>query len=97
VTVQLENLPVSVSSRAKKYSTNTIIISEHQPLRVALHQIITEQTKGSPSQINAIANRIANEVERICHKSDRIQSSGVSDSWLLGLARHRLSKCLYYT
>ncbi len=96
MTVQLEDLPVSVSNKAKKYSVNTIVISEDQTLRVALHQIITEQTKSSPSQITAIANRIANEVERICHKSDRIQSSGVSDSWLLGLARHRLSKCLYY-
>jgi hypothetical protein len=96
VTVQLENLPISISSKNKKYSTNTVVISENQPLRVSLHRIMTEQTKCSPSQITAVADRIANEVERICDKSDRIQSSGVSESWLLGLARHRLSKCLYY-
>jgi hypothetical protein len=96
VTVQLEDLPVSISNKAKKYSTSTIIISEQQPLRVSLHQIMTEQTKANPSQIMAIANRLATEVARICDKSDRIQSSGVSNSWLLGLARHRLSKCLYY-
>lgn len=96
MTVKVEDLPVSVSSKAKKYSANAIVISEDQPLRVALQQIITDQTKSSPSQITAIAHRIANEVERICHKSDRIQASGASNSWLLGLARHRLSKCLYY-
>jgi hypothetical protein len=96
VTAQLENLPISISSKNKKYSTNTVVISENQPLRVSLHRIMTEQTKCSPSQITAVADRIANEVERICDKSDRIQSSGVSESWLLGLARHRLSKCLYY-
>ncbi len=93
---QLENLPISISSKNKKYSTNTVVISENQPLRVSLHRIMTEQTKCSPSQITAVADRIATEVERICDKSDRIQSSGVSESWLLGLARHRLSKCLYY-
>jgi hypothetical protein len=96
VTAQLKDLPISISSKAQKYSTNTVVISEHQPLRVSLHRIMTEQTKCSPSQITAVADRIANEVERICDKSDRIQSSGVSESWLLSLARHRLSKCLYY-
>ncbi len=96
MTVQLEDLPVSISNKAKKYSTSTVVISEDQPLRVSLHQIMTAETKASPSQIMAIANRLATEVERICDKSDRIQSSGVSNAWLLGLARHRLSKCLYY-
>ena len=93
---QLEGLPLSISNKTKKYSSNAIVINEHQPLRAALHQIMTEQTKSSPNQITAVAERIANEVERICAKSDRIQNSGVSESWLLGLARHRLSKCLYY-
>ncbi len=96
MTAQIKDLPISISSKAQKYSTNAVVISEHQPLRVSLHCIMTEQTKCSPSQITAVADRIANEVERICDKSDRIQSSGVSESWLLGLARHRLSKCLYY-
>lgn len=96
MTVQVKDLPISVSSKAQKYSDDTIVISEDQPLRLSLQQVITQQTKSSPSQVTAIAHRIANEVERICHKSDRIQASGASNSWLLGLARHRLTKCLYY-
>jgi hypothetical protein len=96
VSAKLADLPLNISGKNKKYSTNNVVISENQPLRVSLHQIMTEQTKCSPSQITAVADRIAKEVERICDKSDRIQCSGVSESWLLGLARHRLSKCLYY-
>jgi hypothetical protein len=48
------------------------------------------------SRAQAVADRIAKEVERICHKSDRIQTSGAVGSWQLTLARHRLSKCLSY-
>ena len=44
----------------------------------------------------AVAMRIALEVERICQKSDRIQVSGDIQSWQLTLARHRLQKCLEY-
>jgi len=47
-------------------------------------------------QIRAVAERIAVEVDRICAKSDRIQNSGITESWRVGLARHRVSKCLYY-
>jgi len=43
-----------------------------------------------------LAARIAAEVERICHKSGRIQTSGQMQSWQLSLARHRLQKCLAY-
>jgi hypothetical protein len=51
----------------------------------------------SPSgQIAEVAKRIEIEVDRICAKSDRIQNSGISESWRIGLARHRISKCLYY-
>jgi hypothetical protein len=81
-------------SKGKKQST--IALTEQQPLRVALEGALLENTKGQPKHIEAIANRIANEVERICSKSDRIQKSGESDSWLVGLAKHRLSKCITY-
>ena len=47
-------------------------------------------------RIRDVAERIAVEVDRICAKSDRIQQSGISESWRVGLARHRVSKCLYY-
>jgi hypothetical protein len=46
--------------------------------------------------IEAVATRIAKEVDRICAASPRIQKSGCIGSWQLGLARHRISKCLKY-
>lgn len=51
---------------------------------------ITSQT------IQAVTDRIATEVERICLKSDRIQTSGEISSWRLTLARYRLQKCATY-
>ncbi|WP_448571328.1 HetZ-related protein [Trichothermofontia sp.] len=44
----------------------------------------------------AVVTRIAKEVDRICQKSDRIQTSGEVQTWQLTLARHRLHKCLSY-
>jgi hypothetical protein len=92
----LESPPGRNSSKTKKQPLNNIGLSSKQPLRVALYQALSENTKGKPAHIEVIADRIANEVERICSKSDRIQKSGESDSWLLGLAKHRLSKCVAY-
>lgn len=43
-----------------------------------------------------VIGRIAAEVERVCSKSDRIQTSGEVRSWQLALARHRLQKCMTY-
>ncbi|MBR8836987.1 MAG: HetZ-related protein [Stigonema ocellatum SAG 48.90 = DSM 106950] len=54
------------------------------------------QVKAVPMCVQAVAKRIATEVERICDKSVRIQKSGQSNSWQLSLARHRLQKCLRY-
>jgi hypothetical protein len=48
------------------------------------------------SRTHSVVNRIVQEVERICRKSDRIQTSGEIRSWQLTLARHRLQKCLSY-
>jgi hypothetical protein len=92
----LESPPGRNSSKTKKQPLTNIGLSSKQPLRVALYQALSENTKGKPAHIEVIADRIANEVERICSKSDRIQKSGESDSWLLGLAKHRLSKCVAY-
>ncbi|MEG4495968.1 HetZ-related protein [Microcoleus sp. F10-C6] len=44
----------------------------------------------------AVAMRIAKEVERICQKSDRIQISGEVEAWQITLAEHRLQKTLQY-
>ena len=44
----------------------------------------------------AVAMRIAKEVERICQKSDRIQISGEVQAWQITLAEHRLQKTLEF-
>lgn len=49
-----------------------------------------------PTSAEAVIRRIVAEVERICQKSDRIQSSGQVQTWLWTLAQHRLQKCLTY-
>ncbi len=54
------------------------------------------QVKAAPGCVQAVATRIAKEVERICDKSHRIQNSGQIKSWQVSLARHRLQKCLSY-
>lgn len=65
-----------------------------------LVQLLLEELKSEiPSNsrsAEAVATRAAMEVERICQKSDRIQSSGQIQTWQLALARHRLQKCLSY-
>lgn len=43
-----------------------------------------------------VAHRIATEVDRICSKSDRIQSSGQISAWRLTLARYRSQKCVHF-
>ncbi|MEO1145108.1 MAG: HetZ-related protein [Cyanobacteria bacterium J06638_22] len=53
-------------------------------------------TSSTTDSGNAIVRRIAIEVERICEKSDRIQTSGDVQSWKMTLAQHRLQKMLTY-
>lgn len=50
----------------------------------------------SATSIGTVVNRIVIESERVCAKSDRIQTSGQVQSWHLTLARHRLQKCINY-
>lgn len=61
-----------------------------------LVEALQSQVKASVGQIQDVAQRIEIEVDRICAKSERIQNSGIGESWRVGLARHRVSKCLYY-
>ena len=53
-------------------------------------------TTASPRVCTAVAQRLADEVRRICTESQRIQASGDVDGWMLQLARHRLQQCLRY-
>ena len=71
-------------------------ITDNQSLNELLLSELQANMTSRSSRAQAVADRIATEVERICHKSDRIQTSGDIASWQLTLARHRLQKCLRY-
>lgn len=43
-----------------------------------------------------MAQRLAQEVQRICNESDRIQASGDVESWARSLGKHRLDQCIKY-
>lgn len=87
---------INQSSATQFYAPEFPQENDTQPLNELLLQELTEQIGVHSSRTQAVANRIAREVERICHKSDRIQTSGEVGSWHLTLARHRLQKCLSY-
>lgn len=57
---------------------------------------LRQSTRVSEQNCRDVAARIANEVERICNESKRIQSSGEIETWATTLARHRLKQCLRY-
>ncbi len=69
---------------------------DSQTLTQLLSRELRPEVKDSASDVETLASRIAAEVDRICHKSGRIQTSGQVRSWQLSLARHRLQKCLTY-
>ena len=80
-----------------KIESNTEELSpETQKLARLLATELEADLQISGQAIQAITDRIATEVERICLKSDRIQTSGEISSWRLTLARHRLQKCVNY-
>ncbi len=83
-------------SDSELYAPEIVKETDTQGLTEMLLEEIRSQLKTAPSRAGAVANRIALEVERICHKSDRIQTSGEIGSWQFTLARHRLNKCLSY-
>ncbi|HEY9300554.1 MAG TPA: hypothetical protein VIQ31_30160, partial [Phormidium sp.] len=72
----------------------------HQSHAPNLQEILLDElseTVGSQSKsVLGVATRIATEVERMCSKSTRIQTSGEVYSWQLILGRNRLHKCLSY-
>ncbi len=92
---QHDCLPAT-STRQQQQQPNVVLLSSKQPLPEMLIEALQSQVKGSVDKIQDVAGRIEVEVDRICDKSDRIQQSGISESWRVGLARHRVSKCLYY-
>jgi hypothetical protein len=84
------------ATSTRQQQSNVVLLSSKQPLPDMLVEAMQSHVKASEAQIRAVTERIAVEVDRICAKSERIQNSGISESWRVGLARHRVSKCLYY-
>lgn len=66
----------------------------------AVFQIILTElqqaTTASESLCREVADRLSQEISRICSESKRIQDSGEIISWATTLARHRLQQCLHY-
>ena len=92
----LVNLPSSTSAFDSDVAIAEFSDSNTLSLMELLSQEIQSQVKSAPGCVQSVANRIAKEVERICDKSSRIQTSGEIQSWQITLARHRLQKCLRY-
>jgi hypothetical protein len=57
---------------------------------------LKHETKATENNCQAVAQRLAEEVDRICVESKRIQDSGDVMEWAYALARHRLQQCLHY-
>ncbi|NEO53709.1 MAG: heterocyst differentiation protein HetZ [Okeania sp. SIO3B5] len=55
-----------------------------------------QSTRASKQNCQSVAERITQEVERICMESKRIQASGEISKWAKNLAQHRLRQCLHY-
>ncbi|MGK7920204.1 MAG: heterocyst differentiation protein HetZ [Trichodesmium sp.] len=55
-----------------------------------------QSTRASRQNCQEVAERIRNEVDRICTESKRIQASGELSKWARNLAQHRLRRCLNY-
>lgn len=64
-------------------------------LKLVFEQL-RQSTKAPEEQCQAVAARIADEVDRICQESSRIQASGEIENWAKTLANHRLKLCLRY-
>lgn len=67
-----------------------------QALTSLLLEEIQQEVGLASGRVQAVAHRMAMEVERICSKSARIQTSGEVSSWQVSLGRHRMQKCLAY-
>ncbi|WP_138497622.1 HetZ-related protein [Nostoc sp. PA-18-2419] len=90
------NLPNSTPVFENHVSGEELPASSTDTLIQLLCQEMQAQVKAAPRCVQALAKRIAKEVERICDKSSRIQTSGQIQSWQMTLARHRMQKCLRY-
>lgn len=61
-----------------------------------LYNEFRQSIRASEQNCREVASRLADEVNRICHESSRIQTSGDIESWAHTLATHRLKQVLSY-
>lgn len=73
-----------------------VISAETQAVANLLLKELRPEISTASATTQAVVNRIVLESERICRRSDRIQTSGQVQTWQLTLARHRLQKCMSY-
>lgn len=57
---------------------------------------LRQATTASEHHCRSVADRLTQEVVRICSESKRIQASGEIQTWATTLAKHRLQQCLQY-
>ncbi|WP_017714220.1 HetZ-related protein [Prochlorothrix hollandica] len=81
---------------ALENTDETVVLEDITGLMTLLRQELEADTKKPTTSSQAVSERIAKEVTRICAKSNRIQNSGEVANWKLTLGRHRLKKCLGY-
>lgn len=96
ITSTLTAVPEVASDRAAETEVSGNESLDTLTLADFLLKELQKGMKSGSRSAQTVAMRIALEVERICQKSDRIQTSGEIQSWQLTLARHRLQKCLQY-
>jgi hypothetical protein len=91
-------VPVQGSESPSASTVETTTASESHVANLTQVLLTEFQTDlPTPSQnVRSVITRMVAEVERICAKSDRIQSSGQVQNWQLTLTRHRVQKCLTY-
>lgn len=61
-----------------------------------LYNELQKFTRATCANCETVATHLAEEVDRICNESPRIQSSGDATTWRITLGRHRLNQCLKY-
>ena len=77
-------------------SASGLIFRRVEALSDKLYQELKQATRASDKSSRATAERLSEEVQRICTQSQRIQDSGEVEAWAQNLGMHRLNQCLKY-
>lgn len=81
------------------YQTLSTVGDVCQSVDVIYQLLLTEFTQATTKSerfCGDVAQRLSQEVGRICAESQRIQDSGEVNTWAVTLARHRLDQCIHY-